>query len=1345
MLGSLTVGLSVPAAAGDGSWTSLGTPQAGALGSYILAPTTGVLAGPSLLTRAADGTLFAFWSIGEADNLYKSTDSGRTWVRCSTTTDDLGAFVFGFPTPYTILSIVCPAQDAKRVYVLTQEGAATFVYRSIDGGTTFTELLQPYVAGAPQVLTSIDVGYTGGAYYIYATTTGAIPDIITFQDVFPGAWLSTDFQVSFGPGAVPLTIDVSPKFSTEAQPAVVAIFTQGGFVRAGFSYAYGAWSGNPLDNVQIVTGAPTMASVAFPSDFASARTSRDLFVGINGGAAVGGVYRIVASTPIPLNVVGITPNFFDVTSLAAAGNSGACKLIAVGTLRTGGPGYFAYHSEDNGLSWASSQKAFSEITGATPKYVVMDPGYTTNGKAWVSVVGAGFVESSVEQTADYGVSWSDISLIGTQIAQIQNMTASPNYSSDSTVFMLTTGPAGYDSLWKWDGKYWNRNFVTQPALTPPQLFNAATSIVQCSPTFSSDKAVFLVNTLTGTIYRAVDSGTWFKAQFATAPLPIDGAFEVLSATSMMYGNLTNVQISNNNGTSWTGISLPGAAGCTISSFDVAADGKTFLAGCSNGVVDLSADSGATWRQVPAGATVATTTAAVDVAFDSAYATSNMVFATAANHVYSLNVATGTRWSQIDNVPPSPVGAGAINTFNTVPGIQMSKDGTLYVFDKNASGGTAAVTGDQLTIASPTGATGYIFTSAGAATNISSAGILYGDVVTITGGVVAGDAVTITNGAAIDNGTISVTTGAVNITVTGAALVNGAALAVGVAAGGSATWSTTAAAGTVVITATANGTTGSWSQIPAGTARMAVSHDSSVPVNATPVAATAAGPFVLPDFNNNGVITAAPLMSNIVVVAALGATYNTTTGAWTAPNLGTLTIQSNTIGVTGTWTNSAGTAAAAVTRNLSAGATVVAAGGAFAVPGPASGNAVYYQIPATGGTILLTVTIAPFTGTWTYTAGIAVANITFDPDMDSTLTNPTGTGLPGTFRMGDTTTSATTGTSHIVIRSITSARSTFDPLTSGFTTSGGVVANIKGLWYNDASGSPQIWILETSAVASGNRIWTYTDKLTVKPTLTSPANNANTGRQFTGTLVWTALPTATNYEIQVALDNGFRSLLIDAATGNTTYVAANLDDGVTYYWRVRSPNTAFIPLNATVASPGKALSPWSDTWAFTTGIGAAEWNPFVPAANVAPTPGQQGVVLRPTFQWNPADWATGYEFVLSTKSDLSSPLYSFTGASALKTPIFAVDKDLTFSTQYFWSVTAISAASRSNTAYGSFTTMAQPTTAPAGPTLTVPPPVNITIPPAPAPITPAWIWAIVIIGAVLVIAVIVLIVTTRRVP
>ena len=61
------------------------------------------------------------------------------------------------------------------------------------------------------------------------------------------------------------------------------------------------------------------------------------------------------------------------------------------------------------------------------------------------------------------------------------------------------------------------------------------------------------------------------------------------------------------------------------------------------------------------------------------------------------------------------------------------------------------------------------------------------------------------------------------------------------------------------------------------------------------------------------------------------------------------------------------------------------------------------------------------------------------------------------------------------------------------------------------------------------------------------------------------------------------------------------------------------------------------------------------------------------------------------------------------------------------------------------TIPQPTITMPAPTINLPAPTTITIPPAPAPqqIAPAYIWAIVVIGAVLVIAVIVLIVRTRR--
>jgi len=96
------------------------------------------------------------------------------------------------------------------------------------------------------------------------------------------------------------------------------------------------------------------------------------------------------------------------------------------------------------------------------------------------------------------------------------------------------------------------------------------------------------------------------------------------------------------------------------------------------------------------------------------------------------------------------------------------------------------------------------------------------------------------------------------------------------------------------------------------------------------------------------------------------------------------------------------------------------------------------------------------------------------------------------------------------------------------------------------------------------------------------------------------------------------------------------------------------------------------------------------------------------------------------------------------------------TTYFWRVRTIAPIEGGWSTVANFL-VAMEAPAPAPPVVieTVPPPVIeippaqpapiIEIPPAPAPekIAPAYIWAIIIIGAVLVIAVIVLIVRTRR--
>ena len=175
-----------------------------------------------------------------------------------------------------------------------------------------------------------------------------------------------------------------------------------------------------------------------------------------------------------------------------------------------------------------------------------------------------------------------------------------------------------------------------------------------------------------------------------------------------------------------------------------------------------------------------------------------------------------------------------------------------------------------------------------------------------------------------------------------------------------------------------------------------------------------------------------------------------------------------------------------------------------------------------------------------------------------------------------------------------------------------------------------------------------------------------------------------------------------------------------------------------------LSRYSETWSFTTGLAEAEWHPFYNPGNVAPEPGASDVNRTPAFQWNAADWATGYEFELSgspeTGADgyFATPMKSFTGANALTGNVYLYDGTLDYDGTYYWHVRAVSKTSESEWATGVFTIGSAPATTPAPTTTAAPAPVVV------EEIAPAYIWVIIGVGAALVIAVIVLIVRTRRV-
>ena len=263
------------------------------------------------------------------------------------------------------------------------------------------------------------------------------------------------------------------------------------------------------------------------------------------------------------------------------------------------------------------------------------------------------------------------------------------------------------------------------------------------------------------------------------------------------------------------------------------------------------------------------------------------------------------------------------------------------------------------------------------------------------------------------------------------------------------------------------------------------------------------------------------------------------------------------------------------------------------------------------------------------------------------------------------------------------------------------------------------------------LWQYTDCVAKSaPTLVAPADGTiiPCDECLCGnapfTLEWSRLCNACKYEV-VIMDEQFNTVLYDiweptpgVGGAKPAYLVKTTELGecaATYYWMVRVME----------AETGELIkSPWSASGTFTIGVGAAG-----ALALLSPDYDATGVVRTSIpFSWTAVSNATSYKMVLSANSDLSSPLaeteqsgtsYAYTGTLDYKTP-------------YFWQVTAMMNGDvLSTSSVGTFTTELTPPEAP-------PPP-----PAAPEPTWPPYAWAIIAIGAALMVVVVVLIWRTRR--
>jgi len=258
------------------------------------------------------------------------------------------------------------------------------------------------------------------------------------------------------------------------------------------------------------------------------------------------------------------------------------------------------------------------------------------------------------------------------------------------------------------------------------------------------------------------------------------------------------------------------------------------------------------------------------------------------------------------------------------------------------------------------------------------------------------------------------------------------------------------------------------------------------------------------------------------------------------------------------------------------------------------------------------------------------------------------------------------------------------------------------------------------------LWIYSDSVALQsPWPTSPAIGELLlcdpcdchARTFS--FHWRKLPSTEKYELWVALDEKFESVLakVDVTPVNLNDPACNSLEiplrftcGEIYYWKVRGSSS----------TEGESIhSRWSPPMHFTVKICSSIGSMHIAPVIEVPQSDSSDVPRSPAFSWTGFSHATKYEFILARDVDLTQVVVKE------KVPISAYiyNGELDWGTTYFWQVKAIEPVPSEPSVVSSFTVVSAPE--PTAPAATVV-----------APPTPLWVWFIIGILALLDIVIVV---------
>jgi hypothetical protein len=309
----------------------------------------------------------------------------------------------------------------------------------------------------------------------------------------------------------------------------------------------------------------------------------------------------------------------------------------------------------------------------------------------------------------------------------------------------------------------------------------------------------------------------------------------------------------------------------------------------------------------------------------------------------------------------------------------------------------------------------------------------------------------------------------------------------------------------------------------------------------------------------------------------------------------------------------------------------------------------------------------------------------------------------------------------------------------------------------------VWALDAEPNPDPCDLLAYADNLaTAVPVLTSPADGVNIGVDPVSgygvwvTLAWESMGSgdgmADEFDIWVttAADTGwaaprtFNAVVNDPTAPSATMMDAGsagadfdcpLLPNTSYMWRVRAEDEV---------SDDDIRGQWSEARVINVQAGTQIEAPHAGPQLLGPAAGATDVSVNPGFSWAPIPGATMYRFWLALDSELTLTVEG-TPVDVAQPSWQVPAGTLEYNTTYFWGVQGIE-PTESPLSIGTFRTMAidvyacpfcDETFGTAGA-------LDSHIAAIHPAATPAYIWAIIVIGAVLMIAVIMLIVKTRRV-